>query len=272
MTLDDRIRSTIRNHRRSSAARSVARWAERYLNAWHNTGFYDFDKNGEAFALRTISKHFGDQIQHVWDVGAHGGDYAVAVHQMLPASMVTSFEILPPIAERLHARNFDPAWFRLETLGLSDAPGEVEVTWNRLHDTTNAIQPRKEAVWFAHGETEQVKCRVTTVDLLIESGLPPPDFLKIDVEGHEAAVLDGAKRLLDSAAAPLIIQFEYGDTWIPASRTLHDVQTKLEGAGYAVGRLYPDHVEFKKYAFADERFRMGNMIAVRTEAARRVLS
>lgn len=269
---EDRLRATIRNNRRSNIAGRTARWAERYLNAWYNTGFFDFDNNGEAFVLHTLASVCGDHDLQVWDVGAHGGDYAQAVHQKLPKAQVTSFEILPPIADRLRARNFDPGWFALEVMGLSDTIGDIEVSWNHQFDTTSAITPRQESVWFSHGAVERVSCQVTTIDHLIAEGRPPPDFLKIDVEGHEAAVLDGARDLIGSPRAPILIQFEYGDTWIPASRTLHSAQTKLEKAGYAVGRLYPDHVEFKAYAFSDERFRMGNMIAVKHPALQRALS
>lgn len=272
MTLENRMRALIRDNRRSRWARTAAKSAERFLNAWHNTGFYDFDRNGEAFVLRTLARVVGGARLMVWDVGAHGGDYAEAVHAILPDAFVTSFEILPPIADRLRSRNLDPRWFVLRNIGLSDAEGVVPVTWNHRHDTTSSVQPRHGSDWFDHGETEVIACEVSTVDLQITGGMRAPDILKIDVEGHEAAVLDGSAGLLRSEQAPMLIQFEYGDTWIPASRTLHDAQGKLERAGYAVGRLYPDHVEFKRYAFTDERFRMGNMIAVRRDDLRRALA
>lgn len=271
MLLEEYVRTAIRTSRRSPPARLAARLAERYLNAWHNTGFFDFDRNGEAYLLRTFASTVGSRPVTVWDVGAHAGQYAAAIHARLPHAHVTSFEILPPIAVALRERNFDPAWFTLRAIGLSDAPGSVEVSWNRLHDQCNAITPRP-GEWFDHGEVEQIVCEVSTIDLLIEQGAAPPNFLKIDVEGHDAAVLDGAQALLASDHAPKLIQFEYGDTWIPSGRTLFDVQTKLHRYGYAVGRLYPDHVGFKEYAFADERYRMGNMVATRDPELRTLLS
>lgn len=260
MIFEEFLRSGIRNNRRSPWARSVAHWAERYLNAWHNTGFYEFDRNGERFVLDVLRRTFPDRALTIWDVGAHTGDYAEAAHDILPDARVISFEILPPIARRLKERGFSDSWFKLLEVGLSDRQGSTTVHWNKRFDTTNSID-RHEGAMFAHTDVEQVECPVATVDSLIAEGVASPDFLKIDVEGHEGAVIAGAAATLASANRPTLIQFEYGSTWIAGSRTLCAVQGLLERAGYAVGRLYPDHVAFKAYDYADERYRMGNMIA-----------
>lgn len=266
------LRRQIRNHHRTPPVRIAARAAERFLNAWYNTGHFDFDRNGEAFLLKCIGSRFRDVALEVWDVGAHEGEYALCAHEMLPASRVTSFEILPNVAAKIRNRSFSADWFTLRTTGLSDQPGQVTVTSNPDFGTTSSINPRFGDGWFEHGHVETVTCDVTTIDTLVSQGVAPPDFLKIDVEGHEAAVLDGARALLQSPDAPAIIQFEYGDTWIPAGKTLYDIQTKLEAAGYSVGRLYPKHIGFKTYSFQDEKFRMGNMVAVRDEGLRKLLA
>ena len=240
--------------------RSAARFASRFLNAYYNTGNYDFEHNGEAFALRTFAAH-ARRDAVIWDVGAHYGEYASAAHGIVPQAKVISFEILPPIAEQLRRRILGD-WFEIKEMGLSDCVGNVDIVWNKRADTTNSIAPMM-SEFFDHDQLETVNCAVATVDDLVASGTPSPDFLKIDVEGHEPAVLRGAQRLLSSDRAPLVIQFEYGMTWIGGGGLLHAAQTLLEGAGYKVGRLFPDHVEFKEFGWADEHFRMGNMIAVK---------
>lgn len=266
------LRQRIRNHRRSTPLRMAARAAERFLNAWYNTGDYDFERNGEAFLLRRLGERFPGVALEIWDVGAHTGDYAQCAHQLLPAARVTSFEILPVVAAKIRARGFGEDWFTLRTVGLSDERGKVAVACNPEFGTTSSIHPRFCDGWFDPNQVRTVSCDVTTIDALVAEGLTPPAFIKIDVEGHEAAVLNGAQALLQSPNAPVAVQFEYGDTWIPACRTLHGVQGKLEAAGYSVGRLYPRHVEFKAYSLRDEKFRMGNMVAVRDDALRQSLA
>src|SRR5690606_28408736 len=90
-----------------------------------------------------------------------------------------------------------------------------------------------------------------------------PSLLKIDVEGNESAVLEGGRKLLMGDSAPDLIQFEYGDTWIPFSTLLSDTHAFLWSCGYSIGRLYPEHVEFRDYILEDEHFRMGNYICVK---------
>lgn len=161
-----------------------------FLNAFHNAGEYDFDTNGEAFALRTFASQAPPRPV-IWDVGAHYGEYADACHNLLPAAQVVSFEILPPVAIYLRERMRSSSTEVLN-IGLSDSIGTVDVVWNKRSDTTNSIAPLKENEFFAHDDLETVTCPVSTVDQLVDEGYAPPNFMKIDVEGHEAAVLRGA--------------------------------------------------------------------------------
>ncbi len=112
----------------------------------------------------------------------------------------------------------------------------------------------------------KARARFCTVDTMIAEALFAPALFKIDTEGHDAAVLRGANRLLGSDQAPAMIQFEYGNTWLPAGETLERTQDLLEQHGYKVGRLYPNHVGFKRYEYNDDQFRMGNVVAVKPAA------
>jgi FkbM family methyltransferase len=80
-------------------------------------------------------------------------------------------------------------------------------------------------VGFVLDRIEEVE--MTTVDKYLELLPPVPVFLKIDTEGHELAVLKGAKK---SMAAKKVygIQFEYGGTWINQG-TLKEAFDLLEG-------------------------------------------
>ena len=264
------LRQYIRSHHRSWLVSTIARAAEKYLRAYYNEGFYEFDLNGERFALDALRRHLGDVPLCVWDVGAHTGSWARLVRAQFPQAQVQSFEIVPATADAYAANLAGEDWAVLHRLGLSDSEGEVEVTWNTGCDTTSAISFRS-GVPFG-GDLQVVSCRISTIDTLLGEGVPPPDFLKIDTEGHDAAVLRGGSGLLHGERAPRMIQFEYGETWIPAAETLERTHALLTGAGYAVGRLYPDHVDFAAYAYRDDHFRMGNMVAVKDDGLRRILA
>lgn len=267
--MENYLKFNIAKNRRSAVVQYAAKLSQRFLNAYHYTGQYEFESNGEKFALDSFSKVFGTKAT-IWDVGAHLGEYAHQAHKVMPEADIVSFEIVPEIAERLKNK-ITGDWFELREIGLSDSVGEVEVSWNKNQDTTNAIDP----FMYQHIDQSNIRlqrCPVTTIDNLIAEGAKPPNLLKIDVEGHEKSVLLGARILLSSSEAPGMIQFEYGGTWIPSSATLYSVQNLLDSFGYCLGRLYPDHVAFKNYDWTDEHFRMGNVIATNNEQLKKILS
>jgi hypothetical protein len=49
---------------------------------------------------------------------------------------------------------------------------------------------------------------VTTLDAFFDTHERGPDFLKIDVEGHELAVIEGARRTIESHRPTLLIECE----------------------------------------------------------------
>jgi FkbM family methyltransferase len=255
------IRQNIRRSRNSFMHQKLSQVCEKYLRAWHNDSFFEFDNNGERFVIEKYASLVDSQKKVVWDVGANNGQWAELIHSHMPFVSVHSFEIIPELAETIRNTNPNSDWLTIYNHGLSDSDGEIEVTYNLTNDTTTAISPRLENNLFKEARLAKVNCLTAKVDTLISDGLPSPDFLKIDVEGHEAAVLRGAEGLLSSEQAPEIIQFEYGDTWIPSNETLFQIQSYLEGFGYSVGRIFPNMVDFKSYHYGDEHYRMGNMIA-----------
>lgn len=265
-------RQFIRSHHRNPVFTAAATACEKYLRAYYNEDFYEFARNGESFALRAFARWSSGRPAVIWDVGAHEGHWASAARELVPAARVIGFEILPPVFAKLEtlARRVD--WLTAENLGLSDRDGEVDVYWNPRHDSTNAISPRLGHKLFSGG-VQAVACRVTTGDLyLSRNGGQAPDFLKIDVEGHELAVMRGCSNLFGGHGAPTVIQFEYGATYLPSGSSLGQAYRLLTPHGYRIGRLFPDHVAFADYSYGSDHFRMGNYIAVRDQRLQGVLA
>jgi hypothetical protein len=63
------------------------------------------------------------------------------------------------------------------------------------------------------------------------------DFIKIDVEGAEKYVLDGAKRLLSSKKIKSGM-FEVGQTLSDAGTSTEEVCELIESYGYKIERVY----------------------------------
>lgn len=266
------IRQYIRQNRRNPAMRFAARSCEKFLRAYFNEGFYDLARNGEEFALATFAQWSTEPQVVVWDVGAHRGEWACAAHAALPHAQIVGFEIMPATFADLEELSRGRGWLRVECLGLSDHEREVVVHWNPSCDSTSSLQPRIGHALFPDG-TQEVTSRVTTGDrYLVSTASTTPDLLKIDVEGHELAVLRGCRSMLAGSARPAMIQFEYGTTYLPGRSTLQQVYDLLIPEGYVIGRLYPNHVAFSPYRYDQETFRMGNYIAVRDRRLEEMLT
>lgn len=133
--------------------------------------------------------------QVVVDVGAHIGVFTLmAARRVGPAGRVVSFEPSPRTQELLR-RNLAAnglSWVRFHPLAVADAEGSAELfvaddaSNNPAADTLTASAGRK-------GVTVRLR---RLDDVLAEEGVTRVDHLKIDVEGAEQRVLDGAPRTL----------------------------------------------------------------------------
>ena len=255
----------IAENRRSVPLRLIAKCSEKYLHGWYNEGRWDFESNGEAFVLSQFNQWARSREVAIWDVGAHHGEWSECAHGLVPSAAVHSFEIIREMALKLA----DTDWRSTHAFGLSDTEGTVDVHWNEWYDGESSINPRSECPSFQGVPITVTQCQVKTGDQLVDE-LGSPDFLKIDVEGHEACVLRGFRETLQGGSAPRLLQFEYGATYVPSGSTLREVYALLPN--YSIGRLYPGYVDFKPYSYSDEHLRMGNMIATRDQALENLLA
>lgn len=170
-----------------------------------------------------------------WDVGANCGqsydEMTARFDQVL--AFEPALECQPWLDDLADGT---PA-FRWLPLALSDTDAEVELV--ALPDKINTGQLVTAGTvgmeWnpdHPDAVTRTVQCR--TIDSLVAEGLPAPDFLKIDVEGHELKVLYGAKKLLAVHRPSLLVEFH-------APHLHRSIVDMLEGYGYDVTTFRHPH-------------------------------
>lgn len=136
--------------------------------------------------------------RNAWDLGAHYGLFAIGLARLTgPAGRVAAFEPNPASFARLHLhaeRNPMP-WLRLFPQAASDRTGFAPLVHEPGDDTTTAHLPYDgEVLTPATPRLEIPTVRLD--DLLVAGDLPPPHFIKLDVEGHGHRVLAGAARAI----------------------------------------------------------------------------
>jgi FkbM family methyltransferase len=130
-----------------------------------------------------------DRRQLSVDVGAAQGSYLA--HLLLYSSGVVAFEPRPEAAGRLRAQFGATAHTRLEQVALSDAPGTAEIRIPAQRPMRGTIAASNRLEGASEVQVHTVRCA-----RLDDYRLAPVGFVKIDVEGHERAVLAGARDTL----------------------------------------------------------------------------
>jgi FkbM family methyltransferase len=217
----------------------------------------DMERNGEARVLNLL----GADLEVVFDVGANVGDWTQ--HALRAgAKSVHAFEISPATSAGLSTRYESDARVRVNTFGLSDAPGTVTI---HHYPDYPALTTMTE---FPHDAVSTpIDVPVSTGDTYVaEHGVERIDFLKLDVEGAEESVIDGFAQTFERGAIGAV-QFEYGRVSILTKYLLRDFYADMTGYGFSVGRIEPDGVTFAPYDMTLETFHDSNWLAVHRDRA-----
>jgi FkbM family methyltransferase len=134
----------------------------------------------------------------VWDIGAHKGFFTgLCSRRVGPSGSVHAFEPGPVSRARLE-RTIELNGFR----NVQVHPFAIgrERTEGVLHDVGRSAQATLRPV-KAPGSTVEIR---TIADLWDELG--PPDAIKIDAEGAEVRIIEGAAGLLDGAPVSIVVE------------------------------------------------------------------
>lgn len=185
----------------SAFKRRLARFLEhRFPVAWLRLRLWRRDRHFERefFALGPLC----DPGRLAIDVGGNAGEYAYWLS--LYARHVVAYEPNPechPAIQGLRRPNIT-----LRPVALSDRTGMASLVFQRGNSGIGSIA-RENPVWTRAGQADHLRLDVATVRL-DEEPLEPVGLIKIDVEGHEAAVLAGALGLITRDRPRLMIEIE----------------------------------------------------------------
>jgi FkbM family methyltransferase len=242
--------------RNSPVPRTAAKLCGQYLK-WFGNGSYKPARNGERWLLESLRT---ESIRSVLDVGANVGSWSLMAAELLPQATIYALEVVPNTAATLRARVGGHDRIKCFSLGLAAETGTLSLQYNEAA-STHATFTDYPHTWAG----ERIECPVIRGDeFLSGEGIGRVDFLKLDVEGAEHLVLQGLDESLQNGRIRFV-QFEYGRVNILTHFLLRDFYQLFRRYGYAVGKIYPDYVEFRDYDLRDEDFLGPNYLACRLE-------
>jgi FkbM family methyltransferase len=176
----------------------------------------------------------------VLDIGAHHGFYTLlASRKVGPQGRVLAVEASPRERERLgaHLRINGCKNVEIDARALGEIEGDAELYL--VHGSQNGCNSlRKPQV---SEPTEAIPIHVERLDsVLRDHRITAVDFVKLDVEGSELAVLKGASELLRNRPRPAILAEVQDVRTNPWGYAAREIIQYLAAAGYRWFRPLPD--------------------------------
>lgn len=182
----------------------------------------------ELQCIRICQRLVGTHDQ-CWDLGAHYGFYTLLLARLASRGQVHAFEPLKRLADSIQHSIASSKLTNatVHHLALSHRTGEAAFRFAQqdfLDDSMSylleygGVTTERSLVQYTDFSECLVACK-----RLDELDLPPPQFIKMDVEGAEAAVLAGGRTLLLRARPRLLIELHGVDLALQASEILRSL-------------------------------------------------
>jgi FkbM family methyltransferase len=240
---------------------NVRFWMQR-LTEW------TVSRNTESAAKETGRQHV------LFDIGSNDGEVTLPVvmdHRKRVS--VVAFEPLPEARARLIKRANDSGlsvalWGKADVsviplaLGDTDEMIDIDVYDD---DTFSSLYTRsaEELKRYRLSAVQQIQVRMRPLDDLVASGIvPPPDVVKIDVEGAELAVLRGGASTLQTGKPPILMEYSCINTG-NAGYDRRALTDELQSLGYT--RFFGLYRNEDRHLYSEESLtdcRIWNILAL----------
>jgi FkbM family methyltransferase len=183
--------------------------------------------NTELDVEAAIRLHGSIEGASCWDLGTHFGIYTVGMAMAVGSTgQVAGFEPDPVSFQRCqrHIRMNALNWVKLFNVAVSDAEGQSELILSQGSGaSTSHLAYEDES---ANAVTAKVAIKMVALDHLVAQGeIRPAQFIKVDVEGHGAKAIAGARQTIATHRPTLVMSFH--SQW-----ELEGTQAILEPLGY----------------------------------------
>ena len=139
--------------------------------------------------------------RHIVDIGGNHGNWTRGALAAFPQARVTMFEPQSPLAPKHADLAADPR-VRIEYAGVGDFDGSLPFTFHSRDDSSSFIYSSQAAAQMGLTQSQVPICRLDTA--MAASALGAPELVKIDAEGLDLKVLDGATQTLAQAQVVLV--------------------------------------------------------------------
>ena len=179
------------------------------LNAKGYKNFGNFKKTGEKKFINRINK----ELLFCLDIGANVGEYTNLLLSETKAKII-SFEPLPKAFEDLKKiKESNPERLKVFNIALGDNNEILDLNYsNEKSQTASFSKDLNKLSFYNFKGNKKMKTKITTLDDFFLENLDlfqkNIDLIKIDAEGFEFEIINGAKEIIKKRS-PKYIQMEF---------------------------------------------------------------
>jgi FkbM family methyltransferase len=201
---------------------------------------YNFHLSGEHFFIKKVSQSAQNQL--IIDIGGNVGNYSLDFLKVNPQQQIFVFEPHPTTFKSLSQNLENFANVELFNKGVSDTNGELQLFDYQEQDGSTHASLFQDVIEDIHGKTSiSHTVDVVALDEFLEKkDIDRVHLLKIDTEGNELNVLEGARRYLGEQRID-IIHIEFNEMNV-ISKTFFKDFYDLLASNYYLYRLLPKGV------------------------------
>ena len=221
-----------------SLSAKLRRWADRL----DHQDARDARRLGVGLALYRCIRRVDarQEIRVVLDVGANSGEWAATVAKCLPSAELHCFEPQPACQLALQSLSKHNPRVHVHAMALGAQNGRLAMNANRFTPSSSFLRMTKRHVdlWPATADTAEIEVLVRCLDDETSS-LGTGMFLKIDVQGYELQVLQGATDTLTRTT--LIVAEVLFESLYENQSGVADLIAHLDAQGFRLAEVLHQH-------------------------------
>ena len=230
------------------------------LNHIEGKGSGTADVSNEVKCIFNILNSFGFERPLILDIGANRGDYTEELLKYFPKSEIYLFEPSSELNLELDIRFAANKNIFICPIAMADK-NSIRTLWSdKFGSTLGSLTQRDlDHAGLLFDKSEVITAM--TLDSWTKENNICPDFIKIDVEGHELDVIQGGKEIMKEVK---VVQFEFGGCNIDTRTYFKDFWKFFHSNNFALFRIAKDRaIEIKKYEESLEYFYTTNYVAIK---------
>ncbi|WP_118830243.1 FkbM family methyltransferase [Salinibacter ruber] len=209
--------------------------------------------SGEEKVVETLVESTNSDSTCIFDVGANKGNFISLFKRRMEGNFeIHSFEPLSSSFDILQSRYGTSKYVRINNCALGNSVGEENIFYDEKGSSLASMTKRD----IAHDGKDMDKTEKVKVDTLdnycSKKGIDRIDILKVDVEGHELDVFEGARGMFDDGRIKYVM-FEFGGCNIDTRTFMKDYFKFFRSVGYKrINRITPSGYLFEVSEYNEE--------------------